>query len=190
MDDNYIIDLYLQRDESAIVHTQDLYGRRIRVLAESILGDAELAKECENDTYLAVWNSIPPHEPRTYFYTYLARIARHVALDQCRKRERLKRKAVLVELTAEMEQCIPHGRTVAESVMEQMATEELGRLINDFLRKLPRQQCSVFLQRYWYLDSVEAIAERYEMSSSKVKAMLFRIRKRLKQYLEKEGYTV
>ena len=190
MDDSYIVDLYLQRDESAIVHTRDLDGSRLRTLAESILGDAEAAKECENDTYLAVWNSIPPHEPRTYFYAYLARVTRHVALDRCRKRERLKRKAALVEFTAEMEQCIPHTGPKPEDVVEQMAAEELGKVINDFLRKLPRQQCNVFLQRYWYLDSIEVIAKRYGMSRSKVKSMPFRIRKRLKQYLEKEGYAV
>ena len=80
--------------------------------------------------------------------------------------------------------------TEPEDVVEQMAAEELGQVINGFLRKLPRQQCSVFLQRYWYLDSIETIAERYGMSRSKVKSMLFRIRKRLKRYLEKEGYTV
>ena len=190
MDDNYIVDLYLQREESAIACTRELYGSRLRALAESILGDVEAAKECENDTYLAVWNSIPPHEPRTYFYAYLARITRHVALDHCRKWERLKRKVALVEFTAEMEQCIPHTGPKPEDVVEQMAAEELGQVINGFLRKLPRQQCSVFLQRYWYLDSIETIAERYGMSRSKVKSMLFRIRKRLKRYLEKEGYTV
>lgn len=155
-----------------------------------ILSDAEAARECENDTYLAAWNSIPPHEPRTYLYNYLARIVRHVALDYCRTRDRLKRKAILVELTAEMEQCLPSQTASPENVVERMAAEELGRAINVFLRSLPRQQCSVFLQRYWYLDPIEAIAERYGMSRSKVKSMLFRIRKNLKKYLEKEGYVI
>ncbi len=190
MDDNYIVDLYLQRDESAIAHTRDIYGDRLRRLAESILGDAEAAKECENDIYLAAWNSIPPHKPRTYLYTYLARIARHVALDYCRRRDRLKRKAILVELTSEMEQCLPASSASPEQVVDRMAAEELGQWINSFLHELPRQQCSVFLQRYWYMDSVESIAQRYGMSRSKVKSMLFRIRKNLKKYLEKEGYQI
>lgn len=190
MNDNFIVELYLQRDESAIAHTRDLYGARLRKLAEGILGNAEEARECENDTYLAAWNSIPPHEPRTYLYAYLARIIRHVALDYCRKRDRLKRKAILVELTTEMEQCLPSGSVSPEDVVEQMAAEELGQAINVFLRNLPRQQCSVFLQRYWYMDPIDGIAERYGMSCSKVKSILFRIRKKLKKYLEKEGYVI
>ena len=107
MNDNKIIDLYLCRDETAVKHTARKYGDHLRALAYGIVKDHQTAEECENDTYLKAWNSIPPHEPREYLYAFLARITRHISLDCCRKRSRLKRSAYISELSAEMEQCIP-----------------------------------------------------------------------------------
>ena len=149
MDDGKIVDLYLSRDEAAIRQTAEKYSSPLRRIAYNIVRDVQTAEECESDTYLKAWNSIPPHEPRDFLFAFLARITRHCALDFCRKRSRLKRAAFLCELSAEMEQCIPHTGPKPEDVVEQMAAEELGQVINGFLRKLPQQQWSVFLQRYW-----------------------------------------
>ena len=128
MDDNKIIDLYLCRDETAVKHTARKYGDHLRALAYGIVKDHQTAEECENDTYLKAWNSIPPHEPREYLYAFLARITRHISLDCCRKRSRLKRSAYISELSAEMEQCIP-----APDDMECRIDDiVLGQAINNF----------------------------------------------------------
>ena len=107
LDDNRIVDLYLSRDETAIAHTSEKYGSRLRNVAYGIVEDLHTAEECENDTYMEAWNSIPPHEPKSYLFAFLARITRHIALDFCKERSRLKRSAFISELSAEMEQCIP-----------------------------------------------------------------------------------
>lgn len=86
MDDTRIVDLYLQRNESAIRESAEKYGARLRFLADGIVCDRQTAEECENDTYLNAWNAIPPHEPRQYLYAFLARITRHLALNACRSR--------------------------------------------------------------------------------------------------------
>ena len=99
--------LYLARDESAIAQTAEKYGGRLRALAMGIVADRRTAEECENDTYLEAWRSIPPHEPRSCLYAFLARITRHISLDRCRRRTALKRNALFVELSTELEQCIP-----------------------------------------------------------------------------------
>ncbi|MBQ4363285.1 MAG: RNA polymerase subunit sigma-70, partial [Oscillospiraceae bacterium] len=83
MDDNNIVELFLKRDQKAITETKDKYGSRLRSLAKHITTDDFTADECENDTYMQAWNSIPPNEPRTYLYAYLARIVRHIALNRC-----------------------------------------------------------------------------------------------------------
>ena len=83
MDDSRIVDLYLSRDESAISQTSEKYGSRLRNVAYGIVEDLHTAEECENDTYMEAWNSIPPHEPRSYLFAFLARITRHIALDFC-----------------------------------------------------------------------------------------------------------
>lgn len=186
LDDNGIVELYLLRDEAAIGQTAEKYGRRLRALAFGIVRDRQSAEECENDTYMQAWNTIPPHEPRDYLYAFLARITRHISLNRCRDRGRLKRSAFISELTDEMEQCIPAPDDV-ECRMDDMA---LSNAINGFLSRLNEEKRTIFVRRYWYLDSVADISKRCALSESKVKTTLFRCRAGLREYLEKEGYTL
>lgn len=183
MEDMRIVDLYLARNEAAIGYTKEKYGMRLQLLALDIVEDRLTADECENDTYLAAWRSIPPHEPRSYFYAYLARITRHLALNCCRNRKRLKRQAHVAQLSAEMEACIP----ALDDTAGQLDARELVRTLNDFLATLDEEKRNIFVRRYWYLDSVAQIAARYGISESKVKTTLHRTRNALRDYLEKEG---
>lgn len=186
MNDDRIIELYLMRDEEAIKLTAEKYGSRLRSLAYGIVNNRQTAEECENDTYLKAWNAIPPHEPRGYLYAFLARITRHVSLNCCRARDQLKRRAFICELSAEMEQCIPSPDD-SEGLMDDAA---LRNAINGFLGKLSEEKRNIFVRRYWYLDSVADISKRFDLSESKVKTTLFRCRRELRDYLEKEGYTL
>ena len=97
MDDRGIVALYLRRDETAIRQTAEKYGSRLRTLAYGIVNDLQTAEECENDTYMEAWNTIPPHEPSDYFYAFLARITRHISLNRCRDRDRFKRHTVCID---------------------------------------------------------------------------------------------
>ena len=186
MDDGTIVGLYLSRDEAAITETSAKYGARLRSLAYGIVRDRGTAEECENDTYLAAWNSIPPHEPAAYLFAFLARITRHIALNRCRESKRLKRNAVICELSAELENCIP-SPSDAVCMLED---GELKEAINGFLGTLSEEKRNIFLRRYWYMDSIGEIKERFNISESKVKTTLFRCRNGLREYLEKEGYTL
>lgn len=186
MDDAQIVDLYLARDERAIRHTADKYGPRLRGLAQAVLADRSAAEECENDTYLEAWNRIPPHEPRTYLFAFLGKITRHLAIDACRRRSADKRSAVVCELTAELADCLPAPGGVEEALNAAALTEA----VNAFLRQCSDEQRAIFVRRYWYFDSVEAISRRYGCSRSKVKTVLFRLRGGLKDYLQKEGFSV
>lgn len=186
MEDHEIIALFLLRDEAAIRQTAEKYGGRLRAFAYGIVSDLQTAEECENDTYMEAWRSIPPHEPREYFYAFLARITRHISLNCCRDRSRLKRSAFICELSVELEQCIPAPDDAACRADEM----ELRRAINGFLGKLGEEKRNIFIRRYWYLDSVADISKRFAMSESKVKTTLFRCRKQLRAYLEQEGYII
>lgn len=186
MDDTKIVDLYLQRNEAAIKETSDRYGNRLRSLAYGIVEDLQTAEECENDTYMEAWNSIPPHEPRNYFYSFLARITRHISWNSCRDRSRLKQDVYICELSSEMEQCIPSPDDAGCRVER----AEFARTLNGFLSTLEAEKRNVFLRRYWYLDSIPAISKRYGYSQSKIKSMLFRSRNQLREYLLKEGYDL
>lgn len=179
MDDNALIALFFARDEDALRKTADKYGGALMALARRILRDTEDAEECVSDTYLAAWNTIPPQMP-AHFYAYLAKICRFSAFDRLDKAHAQKRTAQVVSLSAELELCIP-------AAMPNRDAEELGQLLNGFLAALPTEKRRIFLRRYWFGDSIDEIAYRYHISESKVKVTLFRLRERLKVFLEKEG---
>ena len=186
LDDNRIVDLYLSRDEAAISQTSEKYGSRLRNVAYGIVEDLHTAEECENDTYMEAWNSIPPHEPKSYMFAFLARITRHIEMDFCNERSRLKRSAFISELSAEMEQCIP----APDDTERRIDAMVLCEAINSFLATLSDEKRNIFMRRYWYMDSIAAISQRYGLSQSKVKSILFRSRNQLREYLGKEGYDL
>ena len=186
MDDAQIVELYMARDERAIEETTTQYGTKLNRISLNIVGNGSDAEECENDTYLAAWNLIPPHEPKAYLFAFLAKIIRNKSLNICKSRKTKKRSSVLVELTKEMEECIPS----TNSIESNLSDDELGRIISSFLRSVKSEYCNVFLRRYWFADSIHDISERFDMSESKVKSMLFRTRNKMRDYLRKEGYRL
>lgn len=181
MEDKEIIDLYWERNSYAITMTQKKYGGKLHHIAENIVYIHEDAEECVNDTYLGAWNSMPPKRP-DYLFAYLAKICRNLCCNCIDKKTAKKRKADLVELTRELELCIPNPQEE-----RRQEAEEIGVALSEFLRKLPVEKRLVFMRRYWFADSVKAIARRYHMSESKIKTMLFRVRNELRVYLESEG---
>ena len=185
MDDDKIVELYLSRDESAIAESANKYGPALRRIAFSLLGDAHAAEECELDAYMQAWSLIPPNEPRTYLFAFLGRIVRHLAIDRLRRASGAKRQAAVCELTREMEECLPGGDVESEA-----EAGELSRAISRWLASEGEERRGVFIRRYWYFDSVEEIAKSFGFTRGKVKTMLYRMRKELKEYLLKEGYTV
>ena len=183
MEDAQIIDLYFQRDEEAIHQTEAAHGHKLYTLSYRILLNREDAEETVSDTYLKAWESIPPTRPPD-FYAYLSKICRFLSFGRLDWKNAAKRKAEIVELTAEMELCIPDSRRQLEA-----ERRELGEVLNDFLGTLNEESRKIFMRRYWYADSVAEIAQRYGLGESKVKTRLFRARNDLRSFLEKEGYT-
>ena len=184
MEDSKIIDLFFARNEDAIRHTDDTYGRRLFMLADNIVKNDQDAEESVSDTYRKAWDTIPPRRPN-HFFAYLAKICRHFALGRLDWNNAAKRKAEVVSLTQEMEGCIPDRNRDA-----QMTGRELGMLLDTFLRSLSPENRMVFLRRYWYVDTIAEIAVRYGISESAVNMRLNRTRAKLSAFLEKEGIRV
>lgn len=183
MEDKQIVDLYWQRSERAVTETQQKYGSYCYAIANRILGDPEDARETVNDTYLGAWNSIPPHKPLV-LSTYLGKLTRRYALKRREWQSAQKRGSGETALALEeLSGCIPAGDSPQHHVEQRELTASLDR----FLNALPVVQRQVFVCRYWYLEPVGDIAVRFGFSRSKVKSMLHRTRKQLKQHLEREG---
>ncbi len=183
MNDEMIVDLYFARDESALSLSADKYGKKLGRISFNITRSTQVAEECENDTYLAAWNSIPPKSPKTYLFAYLAKIIRNISINAYNKNRADKRYAHVVELTKEMEQCIPHP----SDELCKLSDGELCESISKFLRSLDGYERDVFVLRYWYCESVKEIAGRFSEGESKIKSQLMRTRNKMKKYFESEG---
>ena len=184
MEDARIIDLYWQRDESAISETAAKYGKYLHSISYGILRNEEDAEECVSDTYAGAWQAMPPHRP-SVLSAFLGKITRRISISLWRKRSAEKRGGGETALALdELEECVS-GEGDAESEAER---RELREKLNAFLRALPPTERQVFLRRYWFMDPVADIAGRFACSESRIRSMLYRTRKKLRAMLEEEGY--
>lgn len=186
MEDAQIVDLYWQRNEQAVAETQSKYDRYLTKIAYNILADAEDSRESVNDTYLAAWNSMPPHRP-SGLSLYLAKLTRRISIDRFRYHARQKRQGSQYALSLEeLGDCVSGGNSTEEIVNLRLLADTIGI----FLRLQSEESRNVFIGRYYYLDSVREIARYCGISESKVKSLLYRTRLGLKDYLEKEGFDL
>jgi len=166
------------------LETKRKYGAYCKAIARNIIRNHEDIEECENDTYLAAWNAIPPSTPKN-LAVFLGRIARNIALDKHGYNTAKKRNRKFEVILTEME-----GLTSNNTVDTEFAAGEIANVINQFLYGIDEQTRNLFIRRYWYSDSIKSLSERFHMSGSKVKSILFRTRNKLKVYLEMEGFNL
>ncbi len=183
MKDSEILALYQQRNEEAITKTATKYGAYCYSIAHNILSSREDSEECVNDTWLKAWNAIPPQCPN-HFSSFLAKITRNLSFNKYKASKTMKRGNGEIPLALdELLECIPSGNSP-----EKLAEDgELVQSINLFLSTLPERERNIFIRRYWAVEPMTMIAKRYQMKEGNVRASLFRSRKKLKLYLEKEG---
>ena len=186
LEDSKIIDLYWARKEQALAETDAKYGNYCRTIARNILRNFEDTEECVSDTWLHAWNSMPPQRPGI-LSAFLGRITRNLSFNRCKYQQAAKRGGGALPLALdELGECIPASGRV-EHELEQ---KELAAAIDRFLRTLPEKDCNLFLRRYWYVDSISVIADRYGMKENTVKSILFRTREKLRKFLGEEGIAV
>mgnify|MGYP003292591242 CR=1 FL=1 len=184
MDDARIVALYWERSDEAIPETASKYGSYLASISQNILANREDADECVNDTYHDAWNAMPPHRP-SILSTFLGKITRRISIDRWRKLNAEKRGGGEPALALdELEECV----SGSDSIENEIERKELAKLLNNFLNTLPITERRVFLCRYWYMDSIQSIAQHFGFSQSKVASMLHRTRAKLRAVLAKEDY--
>lgn len=183
MEDQGIVKLFFDRSEQAIAETDKKYGRYCYAIAYNILSCREDSQECVNDTYLTVWNTVPPRKPNL-LNAFLGKITRHISIDRWRRLSAQKRggKEMILALE-ELGECVD-----TQGIEAEISQRELARILNAFLVRLPETERNVFLCRYWYLDPIDTIANITGFSQSKVSSMLYRTRGKLRVKLQEEGY--
>lgn len=184
--DERIIELYWSREESAITETDRKYGQLLYQIAYRILNDRLDCEECQNDTYLKTWNTVPPTRP-TVLRSFLAKISRNVALNRYKEKNRQKRvPSNLSDAFEDLESTLQSDLTVEK----ELAAAALGAMINDYVHTLALRQQYIFVGRYYFAESVEEIAKALQVTKSNVYKQLEQIKKGLKQYLEERGERV
>ncbi len=178
MNDREIVGLFFARNEGAIRACETIYGRYCLGISMSILASQADAEECVNDTWLRAWQSIPPQNPPS-LKAYLGRIVRNLSISRYRERHRQKRNADLDISLSELEDCIP---------MREDQVGELLPLLEHFLRGIDERDRRLFVGRYWHNYTVRTLADANGMTANAVSLRLLRVREKLKEYLEKEGY--
>ncbi len=184
MDDLRIIELYFERDEQAIKETDSKYGKLCHSIAYNILNNREDSEECVNDTYVGVWNAIPPTRPNN-FMAFICKIARNLSLKRLEFTKREKRSADIIISFEELAAVLPDERYAPN-----ISDEDIGKVISEFLRNQKEDDKNVFIRKYYFFDSISEIAKRNSFTESKVKNMLFYTRNKLKDYLIKEGVEI
>ena len=186
MDDRAIIALFNERSELAIKACRERFGAYLRRVALNVTGSERDAEECENDAYLAAWNAIPPERPRS-LRAWLARSARNSALTVLERSSAQKRGGgeapVVLDEIAELV-------SDTDSVEQEIGRRELASAIDSFLGGLSAGKRSIFVCRYWYFDSIYAIASRFGMTENNVSVTLSRLRSKLHNYLLERGFNL
>ena len=182
MEDRKIIDLYHQRDETALTETEKKYGTFCGTIALNILGIREDADECVNDTWMAAWRKMPPVRPVS-LKAFLGRITRNLSISRYRASRAQKRYAGLELMLSELEECVPSAVSVERTVEQ----KELGVQISDWLDTLREEDCRLFVRRYWYGEAVKTLAAEEDCTENAISLRLRLLRGRLKTYLEEKG---
>ena len=182
LEDSQIIALFYERSEQAIAELDRTYGEAVRKTAANILNNRQDEEECVNDTWLGVWNSVPPQNPRP-LRSYVCRIARNLAVKKFHARMAKKRNGGYDLVLDELAESIP-ATTCVES---EYTAKELSAAISRFLDTLGYEDRFCFLRRYWYADSVAEIAAMTQRDSHQISVRLFRTREKLHRYLKEEG---
>ncbi len=181
MEDQQIVELFWQRSELAIAELENKYGKRAQQFAAQILDNAADAQECVNDAMHALWQQIPPQRP-AYLWAYFSRVLRNLSLDRADRIHAAKRDRRCEIPLSELEGALPTGQDLQDMLEAKLLQER----INSFLDSRTSTDRIIFVRRYYYFDSCQQIAKRLGLTRGAVNTRLSRLRKELKQQLEKE----
>ena len=185
MTDEKIVDLFFERNETAISLCDLKYGGRLLAFGNKITEDTATSEECVNDTYMRTWETVPPKDPRNYLYAFLSKIMRNLCLDRIRANCREKRSTKLTVLSDEITESMPSSDNADNEIL----AKELTEIIKKFVCSLKEEAKDIFILRYFYMDELSDIAQKLSITEGKVKTVLKRTRDKLKIFLEIYGYT-
>ncbi len=185
MNDNEIIDLFFKRSEQAISELSQKYNSKCMSVSFGILGNYQDAEECVNDAYLGTWKAIPPNRPNPLL-TFVLKIVRNISLKKLNYNSAQKRNKHYSVHFDELDESLSDD-TLIEECLE---IKESAKLVESFIRTLSRENRLIFIRRYWFFDTYEAIAYQTQLSEGAIRTRLSRLRKKMNDYLNEKGFNI
>lgn len=182
MDDQSIVELYLQRDENAIKESRNKYEAYCYRIAMNILSVAEDVEECINDTWISVWNRIPPVIPKS-LKAFLGKLVRDISLSRYRAVHAKKRYNGMELILDELAECIPSEQDIQKSLEQ----KELSETVNGWLDSLPQEDRVLFVKRYYYGETVKQLSEMQSCTENQMAQKMMKLRNKLKAHLLSGG---
>ncbi|MGD8329230.1 MAG: sigma-70 family RNA polymerase sigma factor [Acidobacteriota bacterium] len=153
------------------------------------IGDAQLAQDMVQETFIRVLRSIRTYEHRGAFSTWLYRIAVNLCKDHFRKK-----KLPMVSLhdyyTTSSGDRVYVKDSIADDAPrsdEAMAAADREEMVRRLLAGLPEEQRVVILMKEYQTLTFREIAEVLEIPEGTVKARLYRGLRTMREQLERSG---
>ena len=182
MEDSEIISLFFERSEEAIIELSEKYGKLCLRISQNIVNDFHDAEECVNESYLAVWDTVPPNRPDS-LSAYVCRITRNISVDRYRHNTADRRDSSCDLCLDELENSL----FASTSIDPDLNDDALADVIDEFLSRLSRTDRTILMRRYWYMDPYEDIARASGISEGAVRTRASRVREKLRKHLKKRG---
>ena len=182
MEDSKIVELIYEREEFGLEELKKKYHNLLLGLSMSILKNKFDSEECVSDTYIKVWDHIPPYKPQ-YLKSFISKITRQISIDKYRANNHIREN----ENTIEDFECFVSAPHLTD---EEFQETELVESINNFLKNIEPVTQVLFIRRYFMGESVTELSKKFKMNENIISVRLNRTRKKLKKYLEKEGYKI
>lgn len=170
-DDSGLAARFAAGDPETIRALYRRYGRMVYSVAYKVLGDAGLAEEATQQTFLQAWRATESYDPSRPLGAWLAGIARRSAIDAYR-RDRRHRGVVSIDSANSADRALAVPPPSVEQISDVWEVRQA-------LEKLPDQDRELIrLQHYAELTHTE-IAHELAIPLGTVKSRIFRAHRRL-----------
>lgn len=185
MDDNNIVELLYMHDEQGLILTKEKYNLLLENLSFGIVRNRNDSEECVNDSYLKLWNTVPPYKP-SFLKSFLCKITRQISIDKYRFNNRKSRNINNTLYLSDLDYEIGYSSNVIDKLDEKLLIE----IINDFISNLDIESQTLFVNKYFLFKTSKEISNMFSLNKNIVNVKLHRIRKKLIKRLESEGYSL
>lgn len=174
MQEQAIIELLFQRDETGLTALLLHYGPLLRYIIAPILQNPQDQEDCLSEVSMRVWEKIGQFDRQRGNWTaWLTAVTRNAALNHKRK---LARHSGVENLSADTPSPEP---TPEETLLRQ----ERQAAVRHALQSLSHRDRMLFYRKYYYLQSTAQIASELGITERAVEGKLYRLKKQLRKML-------